>query len=91
METTILCNKCYNGSEQISLMIRMMKRKKMNCKMKTLFPLTADELSDIDTDSDEDIPASSFTATLGTPSGTNNSTSATPNIPGQLRARNRTL
>ena len=43
------------------------------------------------TDSDEDIPASSSTATLDTLSGSNNNTSATPDIPGQLRARNGTL
>ena len=53
--------------------------------------VAAGELSDSDTDSDEDISASSFTATLDTPygsnnSGSNNNTSATPDIPGQLRA-----
>ena len=44
--------------------------------------VAAGELSD----SDEDIPASSSTATLDTLSGSNNNTSATPDIPGQLRA-----
>ena len=53
--------------------------------------VAAGELSDSDTDSDEDIPASSSTATLGTPFGSNNNTSATPDIPGQLKARNGTL
>ena len=50
--------------------------------------VAAGELSDSDTDSDEGIPASSFTATLNTPFGSNNNTSGTPDIPGQLRARN---
>ena len=49
--------------------------------------VAADELSDSDTDSDEDIPASPSTATLDNPSGSNNSTSATPYIAGQLRAQ----
>jgi len=49
------------------------------------------ELSDSDTDSNEDIPASSSTAILDTPCGSNNNASATPDIPGQLRARNGTL
>ena len=53
--------------------------------------VAAGELSDSDTDSDEDIPASSSTASLDTPSGSNNNTSATPDTPGQLRARNGTL
>ena len=53
--------------------------------------VAAGELSDSDTDSDEDLPASSSTAALDTPSGSNNNTSATPDIPGQLRARNKTL
>ena len=53
--------------------------------------VAAGELSDSDTDSDEDIPVSSSTATLDTPSGSNNNTSATPDIPGQLRARNGTF
>ena len=53
--------------------------------------VSAGELSDSDTDSDEDISASSSTATLDTPYGSNNNTSATPEIPGQLRARNGTL
>ena len=53
--------------------------------------VAAGELSDSDTDSDEDIPASSSTATLGTPFRSNNNTSAAPNIPGQLKARNGTL
>ena len=52
--------------------------------------VAAGELSDCDTDSDEDIPASSFTALLDTPSGSNNNTFATPDIPGQLGARNGT-
>ena len=52
--------------------------------------LATDEISDSDTDSDKDIPASSATAILGKLSGYSNS-SATPNIPGQLRVRNETL
>ena len=51
----------------------------------------AGELSDSDTDSDEDNPTSSSTASLDTPSGSNNNTFATPDIPGQLRAQNGTL
>ena len=53
--------------------------------------VAAGELSDSNTNSGEDIPASSSTAALYTPSGSNNNTSATQNIPGQLRARNGTL
>ena len=53
--------------------------------------VAADELCDSDADSDEDIPASSSTATLDTASGSNNNTSATPDIPDQLIARNGTL
>ena len=53
--------------------------------------VAAGELSDSDTDSDEDILASSSTAALDTPSGSNSNTSATPEIPSQLRARNGTL
>ena len=56
----------------------------MNCKMKILFPLTlllVNYLTVIQTS----------TATLDIPSGSNNSTSATPDIPGQLKARNGTL
>ena len=53
--------------------------------------VAADELSDSDTDNDKETPASSSTATLDTPSGSNNNTSAIPEIPGQLRARNGTL
>ena len=49
--------------------------------------VAAGELSD----SDEDIQASSSTTTLDTLSGSNINTSATPDIPGQLRARNGTL
>ena len=53
--------------------------------------VAAGELSDSNTDSNEDILASSSAATLDTPSGSNNNTSATPDIPSQLRARNGTL
>ena len=53
--------------------------------------VAAGELSDSDTNSNEDIPASSSNATLNTPSGSNNNTSATRDIPGQLRTQNGTL
>ena len=53
--------------------------------------VTAGELSDSDTNSDEDIPASSLPAILNTPSGSNNNASATRDIPGQLRTQNGTL
>ena len=53
--------------------------------------VAAGELSDSDTDSDEDIPASSSTAALDTPSGSNNNTCDTLDISGQLKTRNGTL
>ena len=53
--------------------------------------VAAGELSDSDTDSDEDVLASSSTAALDAPSGSNNNTSAIPDIPGQLRAQNGSL
>ena len=49
------------------------------------------ELPNSDAESDEDIPASSSTAILDTPSGSHNNTYATPNIPGQLKAPNGTI
>ena len=42
----------------------------------------SDSDTDSDTDSDEDILASTSTAALDTPSGSNNNTSAIPDIPG---------
>ena len=53
--------------------------------------VAAGELSDSDTGSDEDVLASSSTAALDAPSGSNNNTSAIPDILGQLRARNGTF
>ena len=53
--------------------------------------VAASKLSDSDTDSNEDIPASSSTATLDTPSGSNNNTSPTLDTPCQLRAQNETI
>ena len=69
------------------------EEKKNELQDKDFIPtyVAACELSDSDTDSDEDIPASSSTATLDTPFGSNNNASASPDIPGQLRARNGTL